>query len=638
MIRLSAEETILVAQLIAGVTFKNKFGRKKDSISTEDALNLFQGAKLPDEVLLYIFSIANKEEGGYLDREDLGVVVRLIGWAQIGVQVSWAWVHRCGPTAVIGGLPVLRQPNDGHGRLTTDCIYREDDAVLYPPFSAQLRGKFLKLFLKHKPVGDVLNAQHVWSVFLLSKLPSSTLADIWDLADIEDSGDLTLTEFLIAMYFVDGLMHQKFAALPTNVPSHIYEQAVHPVPDEPEAGPSVPRLYRNDRQRWAIRSALRSLHKDADGRITKKVFMNHLYEQYFVEEDGLRIWDLVDVLQEGTISQDEYTVALFFMHRVLVGIELPESLPAILIPPSTYTHPRFQTSSSFNTLDDGWEPKSGRPADWHICESLKSNAARIFSVLDFEGRDYVKQEPVIMFMKESKLASEKLTQIWSFMGLAKKRHIRLPLFTVILFFIHWCLAGQELPEVLPETLEAAAASSSPSNPNRHTIKIEPSMLSSVQDCRNSLRELTTENQRLRQQRQSLTNHSTSICPSIFTTPARTARPSPRPISVPLSELDAPFQSDSLEASVSSADLEESANPIAELRTEVEQLRATIQSLMVENATLRNSVSEIQLQATGRGGDRGQSAQRLDNSLTNLNVVDVEDLLPPPPYEEWISDV
>ncbi|KAF5362972.1 hypothetical protein D9758_007125 [Tetrapyrgos nigripes] len=95
MIRLSAEENILVAQLIAGVTFKNKFGRKKDSISTEDALNLFQGAKLPDEVLLYIFSIADKEEEGYLDREDLGVVVRLIGWAQIGVQVSWAWVHRC---------------------------------------------------------------------------------------------------------------------------------------------------------------------------------------------------------------------------------------------------------------------------------------------------------------------------------------------------------------------------------------------------------------------------------------------------------------------------------------------------------------------------------------------------------------
>jgi epidermal growth factor receptor substrate 15 len=126
--------------------------------------------------------------------------------------------------------------------------------------------------------------------------------------DAEDSGDLKLTEFLTAMYFVDGLMHEKFSTLPTTVPFHIYEQAAHPIPDEPEAGPSNPlhhthpRRYRNtrrsDKQKWPISLAiranatthLRTLDPSAKGRISKEAFMGYLDEQYLVEEDGLKIW------------------------------------------------------------------------------------------------------------------------------------------------------------------------------------------------------------------------------------------------------------------------------------------------------------------------------------------------------------
>jgi len=109
-----------------------------------------------------------------------------------------------------------------------------------------------------------------------------------------------MSEFLIAMYFIDGLISKKFATLPSSMPSHIYEQAVYTLPDLQQhiycvhAGKS----RRDGGQRWGISVVIRvtaSAHTkfldlEGTGQIRKGAFMNYLREQCFPSSNGEKIW------------------------------------------------------------------------------------------------------------------------------------------------------------------------------------------------------------------------------------------------------------------------------------------------------------------------------------------------------------
>jgi len=117
---------------------------------------------------------------------------------------------------------------------------------------------------------------------------------------------------------------------------------------------------------------------------------------------------LVNILEKPTISQDEYAVALFLLHRNLIGIAIPKSLPSILIPPLIRSHPLFRCPS----VIEAWDPKLDAPTSWDISGSIWANASRIFSFLDLKSRGFIKRDAVISLMKESKLPVHDLAQIW----------------------------------------------------------------------------------------------------------------------------------------------------------------------------------------------------------------------------------
>jgi len=111
-----------------------------------------------------------------------------------------------------------------------------------------------------------------------------------------------MSEFLIAMYFIDGLMYKKFTTLPSTIPSHIYEQAVYPNPDDTlsdlQHQSRSRRNRRGSKQRWGISIAIQStafahlssLDPGGTGRITIGAFMNYFDEQCFPSSDSTQIW------------------------------------------------------------------------------------------------------------------------------------------------------------------------------------------------------------------------------------------------------------------------------------------------------------------------------------------------------------
>jgi hypothetical protein len=89
---LSADETGLAQEILNQMTCKNVL--EKSFICVEDTTKLFQITQLPNQVLSYILSLADENGTGYLEQERLGVAIRLVGWAQAGIDLTRAYIHR----------------------------------------------------------------------------------------------------------------------------------------------------------------------------------------------------------------------------------------------------------------------------------------------------------------------------------------------------------------------------------------------------------------------------------------------------------------------------------------------------------------------------------------------------------------
>jgi epidermal growth factor receptor substrate 15 len=85
----TSAELTLVSQILS------KADPQKLGILTSDvAVRILGGTKLPPVTLGEIWNVADEENNGWLPRKGLAIAVRLIGWAQKGEKVSQALVSK----------------------------------------------------------------------------------------------------------------------------------------------------------------------------------------------------------------------------------------------------------------------------------------------------------------------------------------------------------------------------------------------------------------------------------------------------------------------------------------------------------------------------------------------------------------
>ena len=218
-------------------------------------------------------------------------------------------------------------------------------------------------------------------IFDRAQLPNDVLIRIWNLADTEQRGKLSITEFVIAMHllasFKSGAMH----ALPQNLPAGLYEAAARrgappprpqsanrPAPDM--QGPSaIPRQFsgaggprvssplarqaynapaaqpqpNSSTSDWAIPPHEKAQY---DGQFAKLDASNQGYisgdqavgffsNSQLPEDDLAQIWDLADITSSGQLNRDEFAVAVHLIREQLSKKgPLPTTLPPNMVPPS----------------------------------------------------------------------------------------------------------------------------------------------------------------------------------------------------------------------------------------------------------------------------------------------------------------
>lgn len=100
----TADEIVLVSQIFTEVElYRSKPGSHshkkrpfdKDNITTKQAIDIFEGAKVQPSVVEQILELVDPAQKGKLTRKELGLAVRLLGWAQEGVAIEQSLVDRC---------------------------------------------------------------------------------------------------------------------------------------------------------------------------------------------------------------------------------------------------------------------------------------------------------------------------------------------------------------------------------------------------------------------------------------------------------------------------------------------------------------------------------------------------------------
>lgn len=232
-------------------------------------------------------------------------------------------------------------------------------------------------------------------IFDRAQLPNEILIRIWNLADTEQRGMLSVTEFIIAMHLLASYRAGALRALPQTLPSGLYEAAARrgapvrpvsgsrPAPDMPRqfSGVGPPRtsspLTRapfgaptvsspqaaspaQSGVAWAInpqeKAQFDRLFTQVDtehrGHITGEQAATFFSNSKLPEDDLAQIWDLVDINSEGQLNNEQFAVAMHLIRQQLSKKgPLPSSLPPNLVPPSLRRQPVAPSQPSAAVFD-----------------------------------------------------------------------------------------------------------------------------------------------------------------------------------------------------------------------------------------------------------------------------------------------
>ncbi|ANZ74899.1 BA75_02507T0 [Komagataella pastoris] len=197
-----------------------KFGQIFDQtaptgiLSGAEARNILLKAKLPNHVLGQIWSLADKNDLGRLNKSEFIIAMHLIQVVLSGAvstipsslpQSIWDVANntvQSSPAPSITSVlntPLQRQLSSNLTGPSTHAVPVEQWAI-----SPDQKQQYDRIFEGlDKDSSGFLSASESAKFLMGSKLPQNVLANIWDLSDIQNSGKFTKTEFAIAMFLVN---------------------------------------------------------------------------------------------------------------------------------------------------------------------------------------------------------------------------------------------------------------------------------------------------------------------------------------------------------------------------------------------------------------------------------------------------
>ncbi|KAL1285127.1 Intersectin-1 [Trichinella pseudospiralis] len=195
--------------------------------------------------------------------------------------------------------------------------------------------RYSQQFLSLRPINGMLTGDQAKAFFTQFRLPSSMLAEIWNLSDISQDGMLDQVEFALAMFLVEKRMHG--ANMPKFLPSSMINQASRlcGLPQRrasaAQAGvaligsirppPASVNLSTPDRSKYG--HIFHGMNQTKSGYLTGKD-ARLIFSRSGLSNDVLaRIWFLSDLDKDGRLNLDEFCLAMGYIDAAKAGVTLP---------------------------------------------------------------------------------------------------------------------------------------------------------------------------------------------------------------------------------------------------------------------------------------------------------------------------
>ena len=230
----------------------------------ETAKQIFERAKLPNDVLGHIWNLADREQKGYLGLTEFIVAMHLLASYKNGSLRALPQILPSGLYEAATRRGVARQvtgprpPSDG---ILPSTIPRQFTGTGYPtqappaarPQQAASTGDQWAVSPQDKAQFDQIYAtvdvqnrgyitgEQAVGFFSNSRLPEDALAQIWDLADINSQGQLNRDEFAVAMYLIKQQRSKRDGrdVLPQTLPADLIPPSMRRQPIAPQQ-PTAP--------------------------------------------------------------------------------------------------------------------------------------------------------------------------------------------------------------------------------------------------------------------------------------------------------------------------------------------------------------------------------------------------------------
>lgn len=247
-------------------------------ISGEIAKQIFERARLPNEILGRIWNLSDTKQRGALDATEFVIAMHLLTSFKSGVlrgipqtlppglydaaSRRGAGRPSFGSRPEVPPVPAIPRQFTGPQRTTSPLGPAGGRPQFAGPLSAQSTGGDWLISPQEKAHFDsifetvdtlkvgVITGDQAVAFFMKAQLAEETLAQIWDLADIDADGQLTREEFAVAMYLVrlqrGGKEPLPQVLPPALIPPNMRRQASAAIPAVAPAPAPVPRSAADD--------------------------------------------------------------------------------------------------------------------------------------------------------------------------------------------------------------------------------------------------------------------------------------------------------------------------------------------------------------------------------------------------------
>lgn len=343
----------------------------------------------------------------------------------------------------------------------------------------------------------VITGEIAVKFFERTKLAPAVLGEIWQIADTENRGLLTMAGFcqvlrLIGHYQAGRDPAPELAFRPAPLPKF---EGLN-IPSAPAAAPSFspqttgsiqPQTSGNGPIR--VPPLLPAKAAEYAGLFEKSGAVNgvlsgenakEIFEKARLPNEVLgRIWNLSDTEQRGALNVTEFIIAMHMLASYRTGNmkALPTALPPGLyeaasrrggLPPppgrpdQSMTIPRQfsgqqnvpRQSSPLGRSPFGAPPQSAQPAgsDWLISPQEKASYDNLFKGVDTMGRGYITGDQAVRFFSDSGLPEDVLAGIWDLADINSEGQLSRDEFAVAMYLIRQQRKGDQLPTTLPPSL------------------------------------------------------------------------------------------------------------------------------------------------------------------------------------------